>query len=152
MQYVSLIRDCIEAFDVLHKLPPNVTETEHALHNYNGRDYRYADYDSKHHYRDEVSKPWSVSLQLFQRQDALARRRAKAKAEKEAREKAKKLAEVHSDETVEAGGEASQLLGKAEATCDSELVAPEEGSDLDGSATTGLEDGSRSALAGLIDG
>lgn len=146
MQYVSLIRDCIEAFGGLPALPPNVTETEHPLHGYNGRDYRYADYDSKHHMRDQVSKPWSASLQLFQREAATARRRAKVKAEKEAWDQAKRVAEVESDKTKELPGATSQMSDRAKATTEREHEAQVESSGLAEPASDGPDNGSGSTL------
>lgn len=150
MQYVSLIRDCIELFGGLPALPPNVTETEHALHGYQGRDYRYADYDSKHHMGDQISKPWSASLQLLQRLAASAKRRAKTKEAKKAREKMEQTAETQSGDVVKSSETASQLSGEAEAAADSEAEVQEEVADFRRPMGKGAETASRSVLEDLI--
>lgn len=52
MQYLDLVRDCIEVFSLV-ALPPNVVETAHAFDGTMDRSYAYAAYDDKQHRYDE---------------------------------------------------------------------------------------------------
>jgi hypothetical protein len=55
MQYLDLLRDCIEVF-ALTALPPNVVLSAHPFHGTMDRSYEYAAYDHTHHQKDTKFK------------------------------------------------------------------------------------------------
>lgn len=70
MQYIDLVRDCIDIFQ-LPPLPPNEVETAHAFDGMMNRSYAYADYDAKQHWDDVKSELYSAEAH----EEAKAKRR-----------------------------------------------------------------------------
>ncbi|KAM0712160.1 hypothetical protein Q7P37_011254 [Cladosporium fusiforme] len=70
MQYVDLVRDCINIFQP-PPLPPNAVETAHAFDGMMTRSYTYADYDAKQHWDDVKSELYSAEAH----EEAKAKRR-----------------------------------------------------------------------------
>jgi hypothetical protein len=62
MQYLDLVRDCIEVFD-LPRLPPNDVQHAHAFDGTMGRSFKYAAYDDEwnEEYRETSIAYGSVS-------------------------------------------------------------------------------------------
>lgn len=77
MQYLDLVRDCIDVFS-LEPLPANEVETKHAFHGLWNQSYTYAAFDHSHHQKDVKSEKYDAALQIFLK-DAESRRRGKKK-------------------------------------------------------------------------
>ena len=61
MQYLDLVRDCIELFS-LEPLPPNVVETQHIFGTLYRRSYAYAAEDNRLHRKDEKSEKFDLTV------------------------------------------------------------------------------------------
>lgn len=85
MQYIDLVRDCIEVFKDhgLPRLPTTIVEEQHAFHIPGLLDYRYADVDAKEQRYERLSTPWSKEVQ-----DAKRGVKRKRKDEKRAKQAA----------------------------------------------------------------
>lgn len=76
MQYLDLVRDCIDIFSLL-PLPPNDVEAAHVFHGTMDRSYGYALYDAEHH-RDAVkSELYDASAHALKKKLAKERREKK---------------------------------------------------------------------------
>lgn len=96
MQYLDLVRDCIDVFD-LTALPENVVETAHVFDGTMDRSYAYAAYDDTHH-RYDVKSKWY---------DAAAHERAK---EKKRKGKKQRQAAEEQDSDDDAPGDAGLVM------------------------------------------
>jgi hypothetical protein len=61
MQYLDLIRDCIEVFS-LEPLPPNEVETEHPFNSAVSLSYAYAGEDHRHHRNHGKSEKFDITI------------------------------------------------------------------------------------------
>jgi hypothetical protein len=60
MQYLDLVRDCIELFSLV-PLPPNMVETQHVFGRVYNRSYAYAAEDHRLHAKDEKSEIFDLT-------------------------------------------------------------------------------------------
>lgn len=86
MQYLDLIRDCIEIF-FLEPLPPNEVETEHPFNSAVSLSYAYAGEDHRHHRTHGKSEKFDIVL--HDNLLAQGRKRRSKRARHDLKEKAK---------------------------------------------------------------
>lgn len=77
MQYLDLVRDCIDVFS-LEPLPPNEIETKHVFSSLWGLSYDYAAFDDLHHRNHVKSEKYDAALHFFLR-TVESKRRGKKK-------------------------------------------------------------------------
>lgn len=77
MQYLDLVRDCIDVFS-LEPLPPNEVETKHPFDGISTQSFAYAAFDHLHHQQDVKSEKYEPTLHWLLR-TAESKRRAKKK-------------------------------------------------------------------------
>jgi hypothetical protein len=82
MQYLDLVRDCIELF-ALEPLPPNEVETQHVFGRVYNRSYAYAAEDHRLHAKDERSEIFDLTEHSRWQEQGRKRRSNKKKRELE---------------------------------------------------------------------
>jgi len=82
MQYLDLIRDCIEIFS-LEPLPPNEVETQHPFNSVVSVSYAYAGEDNRHHRTHGKSEKFDLTERNRWLEQGRKRRGSKKKRELE---------------------------------------------------------------------
>lgn len=107
MQYLDLIRDCIEVFS-LEPLPPNEVETEHPFNSAVSLSYAYAGEDHRHHRNHGKSEKFDITIYNNILAQGRKRRRKRTRHESESKE-------------CDSGSEMTQLLQASLVTSETNL-------------------------------
>jgi hypothetical protein len=86
MQYLDLIRDCIELFS-LEPMPPNEVETEHEFNSDVNLSYSYAGEDNRHHRTHSASEKFELAEYNCWLEQGRKRRSNKKKRELESQKR-----------------------------------------------------------------
>jgi hypothetical protein len=127
MQYLDLIRDCIELFS-LEPMPPNEVETEHEFNSDVNLSYSYAGEDNRHHRTHSASEKFELAEYNCWLEQGRKRRSNKKKRELESQKSGSVLEETQSQteapDSSEANSSSQLRLEQDSNEEDSSLVDP----------------------------